>query len=121
VRVLLDENVPVGLAATLAGHEVDTVAALGWTGIKNGELLRRVAGVFDALVTTDRNLEFQQTLREQPFAVILLQATTNRTKPPRSSAKRVRPDIIKNPVTGKTASYTIKFNDGGLLTDQSGG
>lgn len=78
MRVLLDENVPVDLAGMLARHEVETVAGLGWTGIKNGELLRRVAGVFDALVSMDRNLEFQQPLRNQPFGVILLRARTNR-------------------------------------------
>ena len=43
VRVLLDENLPVSLAAELVGHDVASVAGLGWRGIKNGELLRVVA------------------------------------------------------------------------------
>lgn len=49
MRVLLDENVPVDLALELGGHEVATVIGLGWEGIKNGELLRRAGGRFDAL------------------------------------------------------------------------
>ena len=38
MRILLDENLPVDLAAELVGHEVDTVVGLGWTGVGNGEL-----------------------------------------------------------------------------------
>jgi hypothetical protein len=47
VRVLLDENVPVDLAAELPGHEVFTVTRLGWSGLKNGELLTRARGRCD--------------------------------------------------------------------------
>lgn len=62
MRVLLDENVPVGLAPELTGHEVETVSGLGWSGAKNSELLRRASGQFDVLVTMDQNLPFQQNL-----------------------------------------------------------
>jgi hypothetical protein len=43
VRVLLDEQFPVDLAAAPKGHSVDTVVHRGWTGITNGELLCRMA------------------------------------------------------------------------------
>lgn len=62
VRVLLDEQLPLDLAAELVGHEVHTVVGLGWQGVTNGDLLRRASGRFEALVTMDRNLEFQQNL-----------------------------------------------------------
>ncbi len=64
MRVLLDENLPVDLAPELSvsGHEMATVIGLGWEGVRNGELLRRAASRFDAFVTMDRNLEFQQPL-----------------------------------------------------------
>jgi predicted nuclease of predicted toxin-antitoxin system len=39
MRLLLDEHLPIGLAAELPGHTVDTVSGRGWSGIKNGELL----------------------------------------------------------------------------------
>jgi hypothetical protein len=78
VRLLLDEHLPVDLATELIGHEVDTVVGLGWQGITNGELLRRASGRFDALVTMDRNIEFQQNLAVLPFGIILLSATSNR-------------------------------------------
>ena len=78
MHVLLDENLPVGLAAELPGHSVETVVGLGWSGIKNGELLRRAADRFEALVTMDSNLEFQQPLAEQPFGVVVVRAASNR-------------------------------------------
>ncbi|RPJ55397.1 MAG: hypothetical protein EHM23_26360 [Acidobacteria bacterium] len=78
MRVLLDENLPVELAHLLAPHKVDTVTGLGWKGINNGELLRRAAGAFEALITMDHNLEHQQPIAKQPFGVILVRAASNR-------------------------------------------
>ena len=78
MRVLLDENLPVDLAPALTGRQAETVSALGWTGIKNGELLARAAGRFDAMLTMDRTLEFQQPLAKQPFGVVLIRAASNR-------------------------------------------
>jgi predicted nuclease of predicted toxin-antitoxin system len=78
VRVLLDENLPIGLASHFAPHQVKTVSGLGWAGIKNGELLRRATGEFDVLLTMDRNLKDQQPLAEQSFGVALIRAVSNR-------------------------------------------
>lgn len=78
MRVLLDENLPVELAGDLSGHQAETVSGLGWEGIRNGELLARTAGRFDALLTMDRNLEFQQPLVHQPFGVVLIRSASNR-------------------------------------------
>ena len=78
MRVLLDEKVPAGLVALLPGHEVRTVTSMGWSGVKNGELLRRTAGQFDAFVTMDRSLEFQQKLGPLPFGILLIRAASNR-------------------------------------------
>jgi hypothetical protein len=62
----------------LSGHEVRTVAAVGWSGIENGELLRLAAEHFDVLITADSNLEHQQNLRTLPLSVVVLVASTNR-------------------------------------------
>jgi predicted nuclease of predicted toxin-antitoxin system len=78
VRVLLDENIPVGLSSHLAPHQVDTVNGLGWSGIKNGELLRRATDRYDVLITMDPNLKDQQPLAKQTFGVILVRAASNR-------------------------------------------
>jgi hypothetical protein len=78
VRVLLDEHLPLDLASQLQGHTIDTVVGRGWAGITNGELLQRMQGEYDALVTMDRGIEFQQNLSTLPFGVLLVRASSNR-------------------------------------------
>ena len=78
MRVLLDEQLPLDLAATLARHNVATVVGRGWAGIKNGDLLRRMRGEYDALVTMDQGIGFQQNIAELPFGVLLVLARSNR-------------------------------------------
>lgn len=78
MRVLLDEQLPRQLARELTGHEVRTVRQQNWTGLKNGELLRRAADDhFDVLVTADQNLEFQQNLTGSRLGVVVLVALSN--------------------------------------------
>lgn len=69
---------PVDLAPELTGHEVETISGLGWNGITNSELLRRASGRFDALVTMDQNLPFQQNLVAATLGVVLVRAPSNR-------------------------------------------
>lgn len=78
MRVLLDEQLPVDLATALQGHSVDTVVGRGWSGITNGELLRRMAGEYDVLLTMDRGIEFQQNLITMAVGVMLVRAPSNR-------------------------------------------
>jgi hypothetical protein len=78
MRVLLDENLPHDLAALLSGHQADTVAGRGWSGVHNGELLKLASGTYDAFLTMDRRLPDQQRIERLPFAVLLLVAPTNR-------------------------------------------
>ena len=78
MRILLDEDLPRRLAALLVGHEVSTVQRSGWTGIRNGELLRLAAAQFDVFVSMDGNLEFQQNISALPIAVLIIQAVSNR-------------------------------------------
>ncbi|MSO56137.1 MAG: hypothetical protein EXQ55_04345 [Acidobacteria bacterium] len=62
----------------LAGHETRSVRQMGWTSLSNGALLREAADRFDALLTTDQNIEFQQNLHDLPIAVMVLIAQSNR-------------------------------------------
>ena len=68
---------PRTLRNALPGHHVQTVAELGWAGVKNGELLRLAATQFDLLLTVDRNLEYQQSFAEIALAVIVVHAPSN--------------------------------------------
>jgi len=78
VRVLLDECIDRRLAGDIQGHDVKTVPEAGWAGLTNGELLRRAQHEFDAFVTVDRNLPFQQDLSHFSIAVIVLRPPSNR-------------------------------------------
>lgn len=73
-KVLFDEDVPRPLRRDLPGFEIRTAVEMGWSGIKNGELLRRADAVFDAFLTADRNLPFQQNLSKFRFGVVVLAA-----------------------------------------------
>ena len=78
MRVLLDEQLPLDLAAMLEGHAATTVVGLGWAGVKNGDLLRRMRGEYDALLTMDQGIEFQQNIAALPFGMLLVLAPSNR-------------------------------------------
>ena len=91
MRLLLDESLPRPLADLLTGHEVRTVTQIGWTGLSNGVLLRQAAPAFDALLTADQNIEFQQDLKTLPIAVVVLVADTNRLE----SLERLVPAILQ--------------------------
>ena len=78
MRILLDESLPRHLAAEFPAHEVRTVQRMGWSSLKNGELLERASGRFDAMLTADQNLEHQQNLARFNIAVIVLVAINNR-------------------------------------------
>lgn len=78
MRILLDECVDWRLSRDIIGHDVKTARQMGWATIKNGELLALAAQQFDAFVTVDRNLSFQQNLGAFPIAVLVLRARTNR-------------------------------------------
>jgi hypothetical protein len=57
VKIVFDNNVPVGLACLLTGHTVSTSPDLGWTTLRNGVLLANAeAARFDVLVTADQNI-----------------------------------------------------------------
>jgi hypothetical protein len=77
MRVLLDECVPRALRGELHGHEVKTVAEVGFDGVKNGKLLELAAKEFDLLFTVDRNLEYQQNFTGLALAVIVVHAPSN--------------------------------------------
>jgi hypothetical protein len=80
MRILLDESLPIELRAEIPAHDVRYVRELGWSGLKNGELLARAAPIFDVLLTADRNLEYQQNLEKLPIAVVVLVARSNRVE-----------------------------------------
>ncbi len=80
MRVLVDECAPSALKSFLSGHGYDslTVQEAGWSGKQNGELLNLAETAFDALVTLDTNLQYQQNLTGRKIAIVVLVARSNR-------------------------------------------
>ncbi|TAM43496.1 MAG: hypothetical protein EPN55_13630 [Gammaproteobacteria bacterium] len=77
MRVLLDQGVPVPLRKYLSGHQVATTFELGWSKLKNGDLLQKAEeDGFSVLVTTDQNLRYQQNLAGRKIAIIVLATTS---------------------------------------------
>ena len=77
MRLLPDECVPKRLKGELSGHQVLTVREAGWTGLENGALLRAASGQFDALVTVDQGIEYQQNLSGLRIALVIIVAPSN--------------------------------------------
>lgn len=78
MRILIDECLPRKLKHEFVGHEVFTVSDMGWAGLKNGTLLREMRGKFDAFVTVDGNLTYQQNISSSQIAVIVLKSVNNK-------------------------------------------
>jgi Domain of unknown function (DUF5615) len=100
--VLLDECVDRRLAADIQGHDVKTVPEAGWAAVKNGDLLSRAQHEFDALVTTDRNLPFQQDLSPLSIAVIVRRAQSNRV----TELRRLVPELLAALPVAKRGAVT---------------
>ena len=78
MKVLLDENLPHQMRLEIVGHDVYTVAFMGWSGVENGKLLQEAkAKDFDVFVTNDRGLEYEQDIATLPIAVAVILPHTN--------------------------------------------
>lgn len=66
MRLRLDGCVPARLRQARPAHQVSTVGLEGRSGVKNGKLLALAAGTFDAFVTVDKNLPYQQNTSRLP-------------------------------------------------------
>jgi hypothetical protein len=75
VKVLLDENLDHALRTLLAPHDAATVTYMGWSGLRNGDLLRAAElGGFDVLLTGDQTLASEQNLAGRQLAVVAVSA-----------------------------------------------
>lgn len=76
MRILFDHGVPAPLRRALTDHTVSTAYELGWTELDNGALLQAAEADFNALVTTDKNLRYQQDLTGRRLAILVLPTTS---------------------------------------------
>ncbi|HTU35643.1 MAG TPA: DUF5615 family PIN-like protein [Candidatus Acidoferrum sp.] len=80
MKVLIDECAPRALKVFLSqhGHDCLTVQEAGWAGKQNGELLALAERTFEAFVTLDTNLAYQQNLTGRKLVILILSARLNR-------------------------------------------
>jgi hypothetical protein len=76
MRILFDQGTPVPLRALRSGHSVSTAYEMGWSELANGDLLAAAEADFDALITTDQNLRYQQNLTGRRLAILVLPTTS---------------------------------------------
>lgn len=63
----------------MPGFQVRTVPQQGWSSTKNGALLRLAEGAgFDAFLTADQSLQYQQNLSASKLRIIVFTAVSNR-------------------------------------------
>jgi predicted nuclease of predicted toxin-antitoxin system len=75
MRILIDECLNWRLSRAFTGHYAISAQKMGWSGIKNGELLAlAVENGFDVFLTGDRNLMFQQNTTEFSITIVVLEA-----------------------------------------------
>jgi hypothetical protein len=73
MRILFDQGVPRGLTGSLRDHEITEARRLNWERISNGALLRLAEDAgFDLLVTTDKNVRYQQNLAGRKISIVVL-------------------------------------------------
>jgi len=70
--ILFDQGTPVPIRAFLKNHTVETAARQGWSALTNGDLLEAESAGFELLVTTDKNLAYQQNLTSRRIAIVVL-------------------------------------------------
>lgn len=101
MRILFDKGTPRQLRHRLFGHEVETAQERGWDTLTNGDLLDRAeeAG-FEALVTTDQGIRYQQNMLNRRVAVVVLMNTAwpriaRRTESVRQALEGIQPGEVR--------------------------
>jgi len=82
MKILIDECLPDELKGTLTGmgHECQTVRRAGYGSKKNGELLTLAEGRWEVLLTSDRNIKYQQNMTGRRVSILILRTKSNRMK-----------------------------------------
>jgi predicted nuclease of predicted toxin-antitoxin system len=101
--ILLDENLPRQLKNLFSSDfKIYTVYQLKWQSKKNGELLSAMSSKgIEILMTTDRNLEFQQNLDKYPIQFVILITYDNRLKSLKPTIPFIETELSKLTSTDK--------------------
>ena len=82
---------PYDLAKDLSDYECSSVQRQGWSGAKNGQLLRQAENSgFDLLITLDDDIAGEQTMNGRQISVLVLKPKRQGTLAVRQLAPEVR-------------------------------
>ena len=71
--ILFDNGTPAPLRHALTGHVVVEAIERGWDRLLNGELIAAAeAAGFEILLTTDKNMRYQQNLKGRRIAFVVI-------------------------------------------------
>ena len=71
--ILFDNGTPAPLRYALKGHVVVEALERGWDRLINGELIAAAeAAGFEVLLTTDKNMRYQQNLKGRKIAFVVV-------------------------------------------------
>ncbi len=76
MKILFDQGTPAPLRHLLVDHNVRTTYEMEWADLDNGQLLKTAETAFDALITTDQNLRYQQSVQGRRLAILVLPTTS---------------------------------------------
>lgn len=105
MKVLIDESLPRYLKRMLPDQEAQTVPERGWAGIKNGELLQLAEDEFDVFLTADKNLRYQQNLKDRRLAII--EFPSNKLSVVKSLETELH-DLLAQVTTGSYLTLTLQ-------------
>ena len=112
MRILFDQGTPVPLRHELSAHIVSTAYEMGWDQLGNGDLLNAAEASFDAFITTDQNLRYQQDLSGRRLAVLVLMTTSW----PKIQAHVSRIVAAVNELRpGDFLEFKLRFSDSGFI------
>ena len=106
MKLLLDENLPKKLKYRF--HQTFVVATINemkWNSKKNGELMQLLQdNGFQVLITSDKNLQYQQNLKKYKIKVVVLDVKDNRYETVVPLVERIEKALLEN-----TQNYLIKI------------
>lgn len=80
----------------------------GWSGTKNGMLLRKAEKTFDVFITIDQSMVYQQNLPQTDMAIIGIKSFTNRYEELKKLVSPISEVLLE---IKKGTVYTIVLND----------
>ncbi|MGH9799788.1 MAG: hypothetical protein ACRD82_05435 [Blastocatellia bacterium] len=78
MKILFDVCCPRQLRKFLPGHEVFTAQEMSWRRLQNGNLLAQAQMLFDVMISTDSNIEYQQHLPDYDIGLIVLRSKSGK-------------------------------------------